>query len=123
MEYMHACRSFFQEHEAEANLFLEARTSPPQHLAFRIREIYRKFDALNLEIFEKELSNYELRPEITREDALHYFNEIQRIYNLSFASELQSKLSPHEQLTLHETNIQKLFDFMLYGIAKRGEEI
>ena len=120
---MNARRNFLQENEAEANLFLETRTNPPRHLTERIREIYQKFDALNLEIFEKELSNYELRPEITREDALHYFNEIQRIYNLSFASELQSKLSPHEQLTLHETNIQKLFDFMLYGIAKRGEEI
>lgn len=123
VNYMNARRNFLQENEAEANLFLEARTNPPRHLTERIREIYQKFDALNLEIFEKELSNYELRPEITREDALHYFNEIQRIYNLSFASELQSKLSPHEQLTLHETNIQKLFDFILYGIAKRGEEI
>lgn len=122
VEYMHARRSFFQEHEAEANLFLEARTSPPQHLAFRIREIYRKFDALNLEIFEKELSHHELRTGISRDDALHYFNEIQKIYNLNFSNEVHNKMSPHDQLALHEMNIKKLFDFMLYGIAKRGKE-
>ena len=123
VEYMNARRNFFQENEAEANIFLEARTNPPRHLASQIQMIYQKFDALNLEIFEKELSHHELRTEISKEDALHYFIEIQKIYNLNFASEMQSKMSPQEQLTLHETNIGKLFDFMLYGIAKRGKEI
>lgn len=122
VEYMSARERFFKEHEMEAYLFLEARTNPPAHLSERIQKIYAEIDALNLKIFEKELSNYELRKGISKEEALYYFFEIQKLYNLNFAKELGSEMSHHDQLTIHEINIRKLFDFMLYGIAKGGND-
>lgn len=120
VKYMSARRGFFREHEAEGYIFLEARTNPPQHLVESIHKIYVEFDALNMEIFERELSKHELRKGISKEEALHYFGEIQKLYNLNFANELNYKMSSQEQLAVHETNIHKLFDFMLYGIAKGG---
>lgn len=121
--YMSARREFFQEQEQEAYIFLEARTNPPHQLVIQIREIFREFDELNREIFEKELSQYELREGVSKEEALNYFFEIQKLYNINFANERNDKMTPQEQLALHEMNIHKVLDFMLYGIAKGGKEI
>lgn len=123
VDYMNVRMAFFREHEPEANIFLEARTNPPHQLADKIREIFRKIDELNLSICEKELSGIRLRDDVSKEEALNYFSQIQRIYNLDFSSELKgTKVSPTEQLALHEMNIHKVFNFMLYGIAKGGNE-
>lgn len=122
VEYMSARRDFFREQEAEACLFLEARTQPPFHLRERINKIFAEFDEMNREIFEKELSRYQLREGVSEKEALHYFFEIQKIYNLNFTTELNRDMSPHEQWNLHEWNIHRIFDLMLYGIAKGGNE-
>lgn len=123
VDYMRARMAFFREHEPEAYVFLEARTNPPHQLADKIREIFRKIDELNLSICEKELSGIRLRDGVSKEDALNYFSKIQRIYNLDFANELKgNKASVTEQLALHEMNIHKVFHFMLYGIAKEGND-
>lgn len=123
VEYMNARMNFFKEHELESYIFLEARTHPPHHLVNEIQKIYKEFEQLNMKIFEKELSNYELREGVTKEDALHYFFQIQKIYNFNFKNELSCEMAPQEQWALHEMNIHKIFDFMLYGIAKEGKEI
>lgn len=63
-------------------------------------------------ILERELSKHELRKGISKEEALHYFREIQKLYNLNFVNELNDKMSSQEQLAVHETNIHKLFNFL-----------
>ncbi|MGN0168329.1 MAG: TetR/AcrR family transcriptional regulator [Acetatifactor sp.] len=122
VEYMSARREFFREREAEAYIFLEARTHPPYHLRKQIREIFVEFDEMNKEIFEREISHYELRKSVSKEEALNYFLQLQKIYNISFSAGRNEELSPHEQLSLHELNIHKIFNLMLYGIAKGGNE-
>lgn len=122
VEYMSARMGFFKEQEHKAYLFLEARTNPPRSLIKEIQKIYTKFDELNLSICKKELEKHELREEITEEEALDYFSEIQKIFNLNFSSQLTGEMSPQEQIDLHEKKIQKWFNIMLYGIAKGGNE-
>lgn len=122
VEYMRARMHFFKEHEWEAYIFLETRTNPPHQLKEQIEKIYTKFDELNISIFEKELMRHELRSGVLKEDALHYFLEIQKIFHYKFANEWNNKESLTEQLDLHESYIKKIFDFMLYGIAKGGNE-
>ena len=122
VEYMEASRRFFEEHESEAYIFLEARTNPPHHLKTQIQNIYESFDELNIEICEKELSKHELRKNVSREDAISYFSEIQKIYNIDFLNRLNNKMTQQERLALHEMNIHKIFDLMLYGIVEGGNE-
>ncbi|NLL78413.1 MAG: TetR/AcrR family transcriptional regulator [Clostridiales bacterium] len=122
VDYMSARMTFFEENELEAYIFLEARSSPPKHLKNQIQIIYTKLDKLNMAVYEKELSRHELRSGVTREEVINYFAEIQKIYNLNFVSRFSSKMSPHDQLALHEMNIHRMFDLMLYGIAKGGNE-
>lgn len=120
---MKARRMFFLEHESEAGIFLEARTNSPQKLRNQIQKICESVDELNTKIFEKELAAHELRAGVTKEDALDYFLEIQKMYNFHFAKELKGGATPREQLILHERNLHKIFEFMLYGIAQRSNEI
>lgn len=122
VKYMSVRRKFFEEHEAEAGIFLEARTHPPDQLQKKIGQIFTEMDELNTRIFKKELSGVRLREGVSEEEALIYFEEIQKMYNLSFMKELKGKMSPQEQLALHEMKIHKIFDLMLYGIAKGGNE-
>ncbi|MGN0388982.1 MAG: TetR/AcrR family transcriptional regulator [Suilimivivens sp.] len=122
VKYMSVRRKFFEEHEAEACIFLEARTHPPDQLQKKIGQIFLKMDELNTKIFKKELSGVRLREGVSEEEALLYFEEIQKMYNLSFMKELKGNMSPQEQLALHEMKIHKIFDLMLYGIAKGGNE-
>lgn len=122
VEYMSMRMRFFKENQQEAYVFLEARTNPPQHLTGPIREIFIKFDELNMVVCEKELSRHTLRDGVSKEDALNYFSEIQKLYNINFSHQLNGTLPMQEQLALHERNIHKIFDFMLYGIAKGGNE-
>lgn len=122
VEYMKARMEFFAEHEFEAYIFLETLTNPPPHLEEKLHQICTCFDELNLKVFEKELNNFEFRKEVSKEDALDYFLQIQQIYNLNFIKKLNCQLSRQEQLSLHETNIKKMFDLLLYGIAKGGKE-
>ena len=122
VEYMSSRLRFFTEHESEAVVFLEARTSPPSHLEEALRQIGAPLDEMNLHVFESELAECELRETISREDALHYFLMIQKIYNMEFAKEQNGKIMTREQLQLHEKNIRKVLDLLLYGIAKGGRE-
>lgn len=123
VDYMSARMKFFKEHEQEAYIFLEARTNPPQHLLSQIQNVFSEFDKLNMAICEKELSKHELRENVSREDALNFFSEIQKLYNLNFLNGLNDEISLRDKFELHEANIRKTFDLVLYGIAKGGNKI
>lgn len=123
VEYMNARWNFFKEHVPEAHIFLEARTNPPLHLVDRIHTIFSTFNELNINIFEHELSKHTLRRGVLKEEAIAYFFEIQKIYNRKFANESNDGISLDRQLELHEMNIHKIFDLMLYGIAEGGNEL
>lgn len=122
VEYMNVRMNFFREHEPEAYIFLEALTNPPRNLAQQIHILFSEIDRLNQQICEKELSRHELRDCISKEEALHYFSMMQKISNMSFVNQINGNMSPKEQFAMHELNVHKMFDFMLYGIAKRRNE-
>lgn len=122
VEYMNVRMRFFTDHEWEGFIFLEARTAPPGHLQEQIRHLMKDCDRLNREVFEKELDRIELRNGVSKKDAMDYFSEIQNLYNYRFADRMNTQLPPQEQLFEHEGNIRKVFDLLLYGIAKGGEK-
>ena len=122
VEYMSVRMQFFQEYVPEGHIFLEARTNPPIHLFHQIQMLFTEFDELNRNVFEQELSGHTLRQGVSKEDALNYFYEIQKMYNLNFANHLDGNMTLDEQVLLHETNIRKVLDLMLYGIAKGEDE-
>lgn len=120
--YLAARLQFFHEHENEARLFYESVLQPPETLKEEINKARAEFDSYNLELYRRILGTFPLRSGITEEDALHYLKLMQDMFNGYFSSPAARGLSFDDTLSAHEEGLSRLLDFMLYGIAKRGEE-
>ena len=101
--------------------FFDALLNPPRHLLREIQETLAEFNALNEKIYAQTLDTLILREGISREDAIAYFHLLQLMVNGYFSSPTFQSLSLREKAETHEKLLPKLFDRMLYGIAK-GEE-
>lgn len=119
VKYMNVRMSFFREYPYEAHIFFEAVLQPQKHLWHEIKEILQPFYEINETVYRSVVSNVELRDGITENEAVEYFRLIQRMFNGYFSSQ---NMSLDEQVNKHETNLPKMLNFMLYGIAKGGNE-
>lgn len=120
-KYVAVRLNFFHENENEARIFFDAILQPPDALREQINELRTELDELNSRVYKKILSAITLRKGISSEDALEYFTMQQTMFNGYFSSPTFRNLSFAEKMTAHETNLSKLLDMMLYGIAERGE--
>lgn len=80
------------------------------------------FEEINEKIYRSVVSGVTMRDGITKEDAIDYFRQMQRMFNGYFSSSAYRHMALDEQIREHEMNLSKLLDFMLYGIAKGGME-
>lgn len=122
LQYMKIRMRFFEESPEEAHIFFEALLQPQEKLLQSIRQILQPIEEINESIYRRTLSSVRLRDGITQEDALRYFRQMQRMFNAYFGSPAYRSRALDEQIREHETNLPKLLDFMLYGIAKGGAE-
>lgn len=122
MQYMNVRMEFFKAHPNEAHILFDALLNPQPHLANQIRDAMRTFEALNERIYRSALKTVTLRDHVTMDDALTYFRQMQTMFNGYFASPACCSTILDEKILIHETNIPKLFNFMLYGIAKGVSE-
>ena len=122
MQYMNVRMDFFREYPNEAHIFFDALLNPQPHLREGIREALQPFEALNERIYRRALQSVTLREHVTMEDALFYFRQMQTMFNGYFSSPACCGAGLDEKVRIHEDNIPKLFNFMLYGIAKGGHD-
>lgn len=122
LQYMKLRMHFFTEYPHEAHIFFEAILQPQEKLRDRIQQILQPFEEINEKIYRSVVSGITLRDGITEEDAIAYFRQMQRMFNGYFSSAAYRFMTLDEQIKEHEMNLSKLLDFMLYGIAKGGEQ-
>lgn len=120
--YMSVRMDFFHQFPNEAHIFFEVLLNPPPHLSDKIQDALAEFNRVNERICKQTLDMLALRDGITTEDALAYFHLMQTMLNGYFSSPAFQNVVLKEKVKIHETIIPKLFDFMLYGIAK-GEKL
>lgn len=118
-KYMSLRLAYFKEHEQEARIFFDAVLQPPEALREQIGALRSGFDELNSKLYQKFLSSVTLRDGVRYEDALGYFTMQQAMFNGYFSSPAFRELSFDEKISIHETKLAQLLDFMLYGIAER----
>ena len=118
VQYMNIRIYFFDNYHNEAHIFFEAILQPPNALRDRIREILMPFDEFNEKIYRSAVSSLTLRDGITEDDAVDYFHQMQQMFNGYFSSPAYRNITPDQQISEHEANLPKLFNLMLYGIAK-----
>lgn len=119
--YLEARLKFFQCYTEEAHIFFEALLEPPIHLQSEIAPLRRDFDLLNHRLYHQILASLSLRDGISEDDAMAYFTMMQNMFNGYFSSPAYRAISFQDKVKAHETNLKKLLDFMIYGIA-RGEK-
>lgn len=122
--YFKARAKFFEEKKNEAAMVLEALTDPPEKHRDKICEIRQVYDEMNTKRIRAILDGKELRTGVDTDSAVRYFALMQDMYNLyccrkSAAACRRSDIqSPEDMISLHEKNLPKLFEYMLYGVLK-----
>lgn len=121
-KYMKARLCFFTENEFETRLFFEALLQPPIHLAEEIKELKKEFDSFNREIYKKIIADISLREGVNEVDALEYFTVMQDMFNGYFSSPAYKGIPISDLIAKHETTLSNFLDFMLFGVAERGDK-
>lgn len=114
---------FFSAQPLVARIFFEAILQPPTPLKAQIAQQRRDFDALNLEIYRAALECLTLRSGVTEAQALGYFELVQEMFNGYFSSSAYAGFDFSAVVSEHETRLNQMLDFMLYGIAKEGARL
>ena len=116
--YFSARMDFFREYPNEARIFFEALLNPQPHLRAEIKQAMQELEERNERVYRNAIQSITLRDGVTMEDALLYFRQMQTMFNGYFSSPAYHNTDLDEKVKIHEASIPKLFDFMLYGIAK-----
>ena len=117
-KYMSLRFNFFEENPLICRIFFEAILQPPKHLICDINEIKKDLDKMNKEIYMSALNKLNLRDGVTQEEAIEYYSIMQEMFNGYFSSSAYSNAAFSTVVYEHEVKLSKIFDFMLYGIAK-----
>lgn len=120
-KYMRVRIGYFKEHEMEARIFFEAVLQPPEALYTQICELKKEFNCLNQKLYREILDGIQLREDITHEEAVTYFTMIQNMFNSFFSSKDCANISLADKMNIHERDLPKILDLMLYGIARRND--
>lgn len=110
---------YFAVHPMRARVFFEAMLRPPQGLEEKIRPLKAPLETFNRWVYQNTLSRLKLRPGITPERAIEYFEMIQQCFNSLFSSPAYADKALGEMIEEHEKKLQEMMDLMLYGIAER----
>lgn len=122
LKYMQARSRFLDEFPNEAHIFFEAVLEPQEHLKAEIREIAQEFEQINEEVYRRTIAQVSLRDNVSTEEAIRYFRQMQSMFNAYFNSPEYRGFSLEEKLKAHENGIPQLVGYMLYGIAKGDDK-
>ena len=118
-KYMRVRMEFFEKNKMEARIFFDAVLQPPEALSSEIAELKKEFDEINKKLYREILDSIQLRDGITYDDAMKYFIMLQDMFNHSFSSQNCQNVSLTAKMEIHERDVPKILDFMLYGIARK----
>ena len=122
-DYMHARLLFFGQNPLETRLFFEAIIQPPAHLMSEIKELKREFDLYNQEMYQNLFTHITLRTGVTKEGVLEYFAMMQDMFNGYFSSQVYRDIPILDLVDKHEELLSRLLEYMLFGVAERGNEL
>lgn len=120
--YMALRFQYFAANPLYARIFFEAVLQPPSELRKEIRKMKSGLEQVNCRIYDKAISGIKLREGITKSDAMEYYGLMQEMFNGYFSSPAYAGKELSSVITEHEEKLMKLLDFMIYGIAERGDE-
>lgn len=114
-EYFAIRTGFFRSHPVYQRIFCEAVITPPAHLHAEIQTCKQEFDELNIQILERLLAPFTLRPGISREEVIEMFRQFQDFINIRY----QITDTNGQEFESREETCRKALDILLYGVIEK----
>lgn len=114
-DYFAVWAKFFYSYPVYRRIFCDAVISPPAHLRGEIQKCRQDLDRLNIQILERLLSLYSLRPGISKDVFIEMFRQFQDF------------ICVHDQMTntegksfdIYDEQCRKALNILLYGVIER----
>lgn len=110
---------FFTENNEFRQIFYDAVMQTPEHLRDQIADLKKNFNSTNQSYLEKILKQLKLRESISIDDAMEYFVAFQEFFNSYFQKNQSENNHVSDRIDKHEMYCHRIFDIILYGIAKQ----
>ena len=120
--YMQKRYQFFGMHPYYSRLIFSFILTDNEEFAEKIKEIKNKFDSFNRGIYIAAIDKLTLRKGISRSDALQYYTLLQNMLNSYLSTDIISKNDFEPLIHNHEKSLEKILNFVLYGIAEENNE-
>lgn len=112
---------FAEQCALESRILFEGLLMPPANLRAEIRGILKPLDSKNKEFLRSAINHVRLRQDVRENEAMRVFSLIQYAYNGYFQSESMKSRTLEERMQLHEKEIPRILDCLLYGIAEKKD--
>ena len=106
---------FFRSYPVYQRIFCEAVISPPAHLRDEIQKCKQDFDNLNIQVLERLLTPFSLRPGISKDEVIETFRQFQDFINAQY----QMSDTVGEAFDAHEEKCLRALNILLYGVIER----
>lgn len=116
--YFHARMQLLKEKREMMAMVLEALIHPPQRHVDEISKIRMPYDEMNMEWLEHLLEDNQLRSGMDKSSAMEYLSVMQDMFNWYCCNPKFKNKSFQASINLHEENLYRIFEYMLYGILK-----
>lgn len=114
-DYFSIRAKFFYTYPVYQRIFCEAVISPPAHLRGEIRRCRQDFDGLNVQILERLLTPFSLRPGFSKDEVIEIFRQFQDFINIHY--QLSNIGEP--AFDAYEEKCRKALNILLYGVIER----
>lgn len=106
---------FFYSYPVYQRIFCEAAVLPPAHLRGEIQRCRQDFDRLNIQILERLLTLFPLRPGISKEEVIDIFRQFQDFINVHD----QMPHTDSRTFDAYEETCRRALNVLLYGVIER----
>lgn len=117
--YMKERYAFFEAHPNYSKLIFAVVLTDDGEFSEKIKQIKRRFDEFNRNVYLEAITNIRLRKGVSEKDALEYYSLLQDMLN-GYLPKGRAEEDHFESVFLsHEKSLEKILDFVLYGIAEQ----
>ncbi|MGN0469022.1 MAG: TetR/AcrR family transcriptional regulator [Acutalibacteraceae bacterium] len=120
--YMSERYKFFEAHPDYSRLIFAVVLTDNNEFSEKIKNVKRRFDEFNESVYLCAINNIKLRKGVSKKDALEYYSLLQDMLNGYLSGERSSKINFDFIFHNHEKNLERILDFVLYGIAEQNGE-
>ncbi len=106
---------FFEKNPDYRQIFCEAVISPPLELCNEIVKCKVPLDKLNIHILQQLLSGMPLRKNITVDEVVRIFCQLQDLISVRYHNDVSEETS----FTSYEDNCRRILNILLYGVVER----